>query len=945
MKHRFPRKADEFVARIRPRAAHSANLFFFALLLSLPCISQGIQGSKLSGVVMDSTGAFVPGARITLQGSDGAKRMVKSDAEGKYQAELPPSRTWTLLAYAPGFAPFERKLTHFSSDENIQVNIVLRVAVEHQEITVDSNEGQGAGIQPDENGGAVILSGDTLDALSDDQTELQSELEAIAGPSVGSSGAEFYVDGFSNGTLPPKSSIQEIRINQNPYSAQYDRLGYGRIEIITKPGTDAFHGGFLILGNDSSFNSGNPFVSGVPPYHSTQFGTYLSGPITKHSAFFVSADRSDVDNDAIVSAQVLNAGLAPSALSESIDSPSANTGASFRLDAGLSNNNTLMTRYQLNRSTMTNGGVGQFALPSQALDNMATSQTAQIADTQLLGPRSVNELRFQYQRNRQSQAALSAAPAVSVQGAFTGGGSSAGNAKNHVDQYELQDYFARTFRNHTLKFGGRLRVAHYASDSTAGFNGSFVFSSLTTYALTEQGLLEGLTGEQIRSMGGGADQFSISSGSPAIKLSFADVGLYIEDDWKLRSNIMLSYGLRYETQSAIDDRRDFAPRLGVAWGIGNKKKTVIRGGYGWFYDRFTASNALHAEQMNGINQEPFVVDEPDFFPNVPSTETLSQQTSPSVYRISSRLRAPYLMEVGVSVDRSLSRSVGLSLNWTHARGVDQLLSRNINAPLPGTYNPDDPESGIRPFGGTQNIYEYESEGILRQNQVVANVRVRAGARFSLFGYYALSFAKADAGGANSFPSNQYDLVADYGRTSFDSRHRGVMGSSMSLPHGVRLSPFITLSTGMPFNIVLGEDLNGDGQFNDRPTYATDLSRPSVVRTKWGDFDMSPLAGQKTIPINLGTGPGQFMANLRVAKTFSFGPERRPASGRGATSAPSRSLRPWSLSFDVSAQNVLNHVNLGLPVGTLGSPLFGQSNSISGSSSANRRINLEMSFHF
>jgi hypothetical protein len=223
--------------------------------------------------------------------------------------------------------------------------------------------------------------------------------------------------------------------------------------------------------------------------------------------------------------------------------------------------------------------------------------------------------------------------------------------------------------------------------------------------------------------------------------------------------------------------------------------------------------------------------------------------------------------------------------------------------------------------------------------------VRAGSRLSLFGYYALSFADGDTGGASSFPSNQYDLMADYGRAANDIRHRGVLGGSVLLPYGVRVSPLILASSGTPFNIVLGEDLNGDGQFNDRPAYATDLSRPSVVQTKWGTFDSDPLSGQRTIPINLGTGPGQFMANLRIAKSFSLGPERHSAAQTGSPQIYSRAVHPWSLSLEASAQNVLNKINLGVPIGTLESPLFGQSNSIVGTSAANRRINLGMSFHF
>src|ERR1700749_672012 len=116
-------------------------------------------------------------------------------------------------------------------------------------------------VDPAANAGAIVIQGKDLEALSDDPDELQSDLQALAGPSAGPNGGEIYIDGFTGGTLPPKSSIREIRINQNPFSAQYDKLGYGRIEVFTKPGTDEYHGQFYLMGNDSVFNTSNPFAS------------------------------------------------------------------------------------------------------------------------------------------------------------------------------------------------------------------------------------------------------------------------------------------------------------------------------------------------------------------------------------------------------------------------------------------------------------------------------------------------------------------------------------------------------------------------------------------------------------------------------------------------------------------------------------------------------------
>ena len=160
------------------------------------------------------------------------------------------------------------------------------------------------------NASAIVLKGKDLDALSDDPDELSNELTALAGPSAGPNGGQIYIDGFTGGQLPPKSAIREIRINQNPFSAEFDKLGYGRIEILTKPGTDKLHGQFFMQGNDKAFNTGNPFTQGsIPPYYSYQFNGTVSGSLSKTASFFVSAEQRNNQNDSIYTlaqAPVLN---------------------------------------------------------------------------------------------------------------------------------------------------------------------------------------------------------------------------------------------------------------------------------------------------------------------------------------------------------------------------------------------------------------------------------------------------------------------------------------------------------------------------------------------------------------------------------------------------------------------------------------------------------------
>ena len=406
------------------------------------------------------------------------------------------------------------------------------------------------------------------------------------------------------------------------------------------------------------------------------------------------------------------------------------------------------------------------------------------------------------------------------------------------------------------------------------------------------------------------------------------------------------------------DHADLAPRFGFAYAIrGTDKKPAVytlRGGFGLFYTRLSSSNILTAVRQNGVNQRQFVLTSPDTYPNLPSTADLSAAIPPTTFRISPTYRSPYLMQSGITLERTLKQYGTVSFAYQNMRGVHQLLTRNINAPLPGTYDPADPNSGVRPFGNTGNLYQYDTGGVFRYDQLYLNGQIQDGEKFFLFFNYSYRRRRSDTNG--SLPSNQYDIRQDYGRGSNDSHNRLFLGmfSDGHLPLHLSGGPFLALQTGTPFNITLGNDLNGDSQFNDRPTFATDLSRPSVLRTAFGNFDTSPIAGQQLIPIDYGQSPGIILLNLFLGRNLHFGPEIKPPTDAPAPPTPPPGTKPvppqrrYSLSFNVEADNILNHNNPAPPVGILGSPLFGRSNALNTffqQGSANRVVNLGLGFSF
>ncbi len=647
------------------------------------------------------------------------------------------------------------------------------------------------------------------------------------------------------------------------------------------------------------------------------------------------------------------------------------------MDFQLTPNNTLSVRYQYWQDNQNNEGVGQFSLPTQAYNQMSTEQTLQVSDTQLFGTKVVNEMRFQYLRDRENQNPVSIESTLNVQGAFVGGGNTLGFNVDNQDHYELQNYTSVLAGKHMLKFGGRLRAVRDSSFSASNFNGTFTFNSLDAYQITEQGIANGLTPAQIRAAGGGAGQFAITYGIPSTAVTMYDVGLYFGDDWRLRPNFTLSYGLRYEGQTDIPDHGDVAPRVAFAWGVGKgnnpSPKTVLRAGWGMFYDRFQEQYILQADRLNGTTQQQFIVDQPDFYPFIPPQGSPLLNTAkvfPTMYEVSPNLRAAYTMQTALSVERQITKNANIAVSYLNSRGVHQFLTRNINAPFPNTYNPNDPTSGIRPFGDVGNIYQYESDGTFKQNQLIVNANVRMGSRLSLFGWYTFNNVNANTTGASSFPNNQYDLAENYGPTAYDVRNRLFVGGTIALPRGYRLSPFMVASSGIPFNITLGQDYNGDSIFNDRPTFANGMTGPNIVMTKWGTFNLTPQPGQTVIPPYYGTGPGRFSLNLRLSKTIGFGPETggHGAAGQGGPggggradhghfggamggpmSLGSTTSRRYNLTFSVNARNIFNDINYAPLVGNLNSPIFGQPNAIAGgpfgTSSAPRKIELQAMFNF
>lgn len=971
------------------------------------------QTAILRGSATDETGAVVPGAKVTVTGPSGLVKTATTGADGSYSVVGLPPGNYTVQATAPDLAMAQPARITLSSGA-VTLNLQLKVASTVQQVTIQENAGPQVTTEPSNNASALVLSGDDLDALPDDPDDLQEDLQALAGPSAGPNGGQIYIDGFSGGELPPKESIREIRINSNPFSPEWDSLGYGRIQIFTKPGTDKFRGSAYFNYGDDVWNSRNPYAQEKAPFQLEEYGGNVSGPISKRASFFLNINRDAVNNGSIINGVIIDQStpaLPVSPFTSVFLSPQRRERISPRIDYQLTTNNTLTVRYAFSHSDIEDAGIGGFNLVNRGYANKYDFQTVQVTETAVLGTHTINETRFQYFRDGGKTISNTSTPATLVLGAFNSGGAQV-HTVDTQDYYELQNYTSITKAAHVWKFGARLRGETDDNIAEQNFGGSYTFggglgpeldannqevldasgnpilipiSSIEQYRRTllfcPNGICTAAELASARALGGGPSQYSVNGGTPSLYGGQFDAGLFVGDDWKMRPNLTVSLGLRYETQTNIHDYKDLAPRIGVAWAPGATAKkasnTVIRGGFGMFYTRFDLSNTFTAERYNGKVQQQYVITNPDFFISDATTPITalpgSQAIQPiqTIQEVSSTLRAPYLMQSAVSVERQLPAHSTLAVTYTNSHGLHMFRSEDINAPLPGTYNPKVPGSGVFPMGMPDPLFLMESAGLYNQNQLITNINSRVNNNVSLFGFYTLNYARSNTDGLGTLPAVPYSSVGEYGPASTDVRNRVFVGGSIDSRWGIRFSPFLTAQSGPPFNITTGSDLYGDTLFNSRPGIVTN-PQPGAHYVQYGKLllDPDPIGTDEALlPRNFGRGPGAVFFNARLSKTFGFGATREGAGGggfgggrgpggpfggggmRSVFSTPTTPHR-YNLTLSVSARNLLNHNNPGPIIGNITSPLFGQANSANigwgggfAENANNRRMELQMRFTF
>jgi hypothetical protein len=846
--------------------------------------------SSLRVTVADPSGAVIVGARVTLHRAQAEPlRQAQSeeattalDTGGRGDAtfgSLEPGR-YTIHVESPGFEPADvRDVRVRAGDNRREVKLAIAKLTATVEVGRDPRE---RGSDPRGDAFATVLSAAQIDELPDDPDEMEQALRDMAGP-----GAVLRVNGFRGGRLPPKSQIQQIRFRRNMFAADAHEPGFVSVDITTKPGLDTWRGATSLGFRDAALSARNVFAPVKGDEQHERYGFSLNGPLWKqHTSLALSVDGVDAfDTKTIVAA------LPSGYVADSIRKPNDALNLDARVEHMLSKAQMFRAELQRNHTKTENLGVGDFDLPERGYSQSRTEYVLRASTSGSIGNALYNEFRSQWRSDEVAFAPVSTAPAVLVLNAFDAGGAQlAGTRGSNV--LELVDDLDIASGRHAIRTGIQLDAGRYRTNELRNTAGTFTFASLDAYAA------------------GRPTTFTRNVGDPAVTISQAQLGLYLQDDFRARKDLTISGGLRQEYQSHIGGF-NLAPRGGFAWSPFKSGKTTIRGGGGIFFDWLDAQAYEQGVQLDGTHQQIETTVQPGY--PVSTLGGLALVLPAGRVQFAPNLTQPTLTEAIAAIEQALPGEVRVNAMYVRRRGSNLLRGVNINAPLANLRRPD-------PTAGT--VTEIQSVARSEVDAISLNLNyARPQQRLFLAANYTFGRSLDETDSPFGLPADTYNLAAERGPALGDARHRFMSFANVPLKKRVRLGTSLRVQSALPYNITTGRDDNGDTVSNDRPA--------GVTR-------------------NTGRGSAQVDLGLRLSWGIGFGGAAPPPAGpqvrivRGDNADPLGSMggvdgqnRKYTLELYAQAYNTLNHANALNYSGVVASPFFGQATS----AAAPRRVEI------
>ena len=746
----------------------------------------------ISGDVLDPSGAAIPGANVSLIGADGTTiDKAVTDNAGVFRFSHVAVGGYTVDVHAAGFQ--ETKISAaLGAKQSPNLHVVMSIAVENQTVDVGAEGAPLVSTDVGENQNANTIDRSALDRVPVfDQDYITTMSRFLDDSATGTNGVSLVVNGIeANGPGVTASAVQEVKINQNPYSARFARPGRARLEIITKGGTPSFHGSLNFMFRDSVFDASNAFATSKPPEQRRYFEGSLTGPLghSRHTTFLLSLDEDQLDQQAFVVAEV-QPGVQ---LNENVANPTRPFFGSGRVFHDFANGDLFWIGYSYERRTVENQGAGGTTLPSAATDIKFQEHEVNVSYRHSFSPHWVNQLQFLLGHFDAPVSSVTNAPQIAVSGAFTGGGAQADSRRTEY-HFDGTDFTTYVSGKHQLSFGVDIPdISRRGLDDFTNQLGTYTYPSLNAYAA------------------GNATTFLVQRGNGHTVFLEKVLGAFIEDNIRLKPNFSVYLGMRYYFQNYFhDDPNNFAPRFGFAYAPTRRGKTVIRGGAGVFYDRTGPSPIGDLRHFNGVNLLRFIVNNPIIEnPANPTPPPINVPTS--VVILDPKAGIPYSVNYSLGVERQVTQKSTVSATFVGSRNIDAFRSIDANAPLPPLYLP-------RPNPNLGQVREMQSEGYQKSAGLELTFRGKPSKWFSGQAQYTFGKTYNNTSGITYFPGNSYNPAGDWGRSDNDRRHKFDLLASSQPTRYFTAGAALSVYSGKPVNITTGADNNQDGIINDRPS--------------------------------------------------------------------------------------------------------------------------------
>ncbi|MBM3811732.1 MAG: TonB-dependent receptor [Acidimicrobiia bacterium] len=811
----------------------------------------------VSGAITDPSDAAVGGATVRLRQGQTELSAVSTIA-GQFLFEQVPPGQYELLVEVADFEPVRRRV-RVQNRPLSGVDIRLKLAPLKEEVTITGGGNQ-LSLHADRSLDSISVERTMLDNLPALDNNYLNTLARFLGPGTpGDSGPSLVVDGMESrnvGVTP--SAIQEIRINNNPYTVEYPRWSRRRIEVITKTAADAYHGTFNFLFRDSQFNARDSFAAVRPPEQRRMMEGSLFGPIgnSKDTSFLFSGAREEENLVAFIFAQGLQG-----TIRENLPAPQRNSVASLRVSHQLDQKQAMFFQLNFQDRWQNNLGAGGTTLPEAGFrsrfreDELIFNHRATIS-TSLLSQFRILLGRFWAPTNSNLDA-----PRLTVTDAFTGGGAQADRLATELHT-SITWLLTHTVRRHTLKYG--VNVPDWSRrglrDETNRL-GAFSYATLADFAARRPFAAV------------------LQQGDPYAIFIEKNLGWFVQDEWQFRKNLSVSPGLRYDWQNYFGDRNNLSPRLAIAYAPGKQRNWVIRTGAGLFYDRSGPVPIWDILRYNGVRLRRYVLG-----PAQISTDPAT--LAPSLHRLEPEVELPGVAQFSAGLERQLFKKSMLAIGYVGTRAVKQFRSRDANAPLP-------PSFSSRPVRTVNVLRLIESAGRMEGNALEISVRGDIAPRVTGMVQYVFSKTSSDTGGLNWFPADSFAPRGEWGRADSDRRHQFNFLGTAALHRWANFGISAFALTGLPYNITTGRDDNGDGMPQDRPAGVT---RNTGQGPGWVGMDLrwfrelrlNPSLKEKSSSVTLSV--DAFNVLNRVNFQSYIGALTSPFFGRAVAAQPSRRLQ-------------------------------------------------------